>query len=733
MDETESQSSGEEQRPQLPRGQSRRSRRQISFGLPFEGPRRLRQVSFGLGLPFDISSAGRRNSTAKKSVDDGSFANEDEGFDDNDSPPTSAETGDDENDHCDADNKWGRGIVADIRRTVLTHWKTEMTNLNQTVVATTFFLFFACIAPAITFGAIYAKATGNWIGAVEMITATAWCGIFYALIGGQPMMINGGTGPVLAFSGVLYSFSKSLGVPFLTFNAWVGLWVALYLCFAAFFDLNKIIHYATRFTDEVFALLISMIFIINALGNPFAPVGIYYYFEEDHKSHDEHEETPDYSYMATALLSMILCLGTVWLAFFLKQIKLSPFGPNQLTRNIVHDFAVVASIVIMTVIGNVLFSSVKTETLNVPDTFAPTYACCTAECESNWPVDCEDQAHPFRQRPWVVNLWDLNGQVWVPFIAAGPALLAFILVFLDDGITWHLINHPSHKLKHGDAYNYDTIIIALMVAINSMLGLPWLVAATVRSLNHIHAMATKTPNGKFVHVRETRLSGLGIHLLCLVTIFALGLLKLIPMPVLYGVFLFMGLVSLQSNQFWGRILLFFKQPSRYGETGESFGEYVMPRRIHLFTAIQLFLFVTLYVVKAIKSIAIVFPIIIALCIPIRLYVLPKLFTADELALLDGDDKEISECLSKDEFDFKSAASKESLDEEEEDEDDDEEKKNTARQSTAATTDSEIVDDELKGGGVNHFFMAPSIAEEEEIASSRRRLSAALSQDEEANI
>ena len=57
-------------------------------------------------------------------------------------------------------------------------------------------------------------------------------------------------------------------------------------------------------------------------------------------------------------------------------------------------------------------------------------------------------------------------------------LLAFILVFLDDGITWHLINNPSHKLKHGDAYNYDTLVIALMIAVNSILGLPWLVEST---------------------------------------------------------------------------------------------------------------------------------------------------------------------------------------------------------------------------------------------------------------
>ena len=32
-----------------------------------------------------------------------------------------------------------------------------------------------------------------------------------------------------------------------------------------------------------------------------------------------------------------------------------------------------------------------------------------------------------------VDLGDLNGKGWVPFFAAVPALLAFILVFLDDG------------------------------------------------------------------------------------------------------------------------------------------------------------------------------------------------------------------------------------------------------------------------------------------------------------
>lgn len=51
----------------------------------------------------------------------------------------------------------GRGIVSDFNRTLRKHWFEEMTNLDVKVVAVSFFLFFACVAPAVTFGAIYAK------------------------------------------------------------------------------------------------------------------------------------------------------------------------------------------------------------------------------------------------------------------------------------------------------------------------------------------------------------------------------------------------------------------------------------------------------------------------------------------------------------------------------------------------------------------------------------------------
>jgi len=65
-------------------------------------------------------------------------------------------------------------------------------------------------------------------------------------------------------------------------------------------------------------------------------------------------------------------------------------------------------------------------------------------------------------------------------------------------------------------------------------------------------------------------------------------------------------------------------------------KYVKPLgRVHLFTAIELLFFAMLYVVKSFKMIAIAFPIMILLCIPVRIYLLPKIFSEDELILLDG--------------------------------------------------------------------------------------------------
>merc|ERR1712110_1272073 len=88
--------------------------------------------------------------------------------------------------------------------------------------------------------------------------------------------------------------------------------------------------------------------------------------------------------------------------------------------------------------------------------------------------------------------------------------------------------------------------------------------------------------------------------------------------------------------------MLFMQPSLYPK--KPYTQHVSLTKMHKFTLLQLGLFAVLYVVKTIKSIALAFPIIIAICIPIRVFWLPKMFSKADLVFLDGDDTEIDAAL-----------------------------------------------------------------------------------------
>lgn len=445
---------------------------------------------------------------------------------------------------------------------------------------------------------------------------------------------------MLAFTTVIFSMSESIGVPFLTFNAWISVWLCLYTLLAGFFDLTRVVRLATRFTDEIFAFLIVSIFVMDAIGDPFSDVGLLHYLNPDHPSHEDFEDDEDYSFLATGFLSLILGLGTTALIFFFRSFKYSSFFCNDGVRTSVHDFAVTLSVLVFTLVREMIFENVETEALSVPDSFQPTFACCDSTCTTFFPDDCLDQAEATGNRPWFVDLSDMNGKGWVAIIAAGPAALAFVLVFLDSGITWHLINHKSHKIQHGEAYNYDLCLVGLFNLVNGLLGLPWLVATTVPCMIHLSALADKDRDGNFIKVQETRLTMLFSHFMMAISLLALDLLRLVPLPVLYGVFLFMGLSSLPGIQFWNRILMFFQQPSLYPDT--VYTKYMSKARIHKYTLMQIFFFGLVFTVQNFKVIAVAFPLMTLLCIPARLYLFPRFFENWELLLLDGEDEAIAE-------------------------------------------------------------------------------------------
>jgi len=56
---------------------------------------------------------------------------------------------------------------------------------------------------------------------------------------------------------------------------WVGLWLAVILLVIVAFDLSFLVRYITRFTEESFAVLISIIFIYEAFSKVIAIYGDY--------------------------------------------------------------------------------------------------------------------------------------------------------------------------------------------------------------------------------------------------------------------------------------------------------------------------------------------------------------------------------------------------------------------------------------------------------------------------
>merc|ERR1719174_2765404 len=76
--------------------------------------------------------------------------------------------------------------------------------------------------------------------------------------------------------------------------------------------------------------------------------------------------------------------------------------------------------------------------------------------------------------------------VWAIFWCMLPALGFAVLGFLDQNLTTLLVNRRTNGLQKPPAYHLDLLVCGLFVyPVCSVLGLPFPVAATVRSLTHL--------------------------------------------------------------------------------------------------------------------------------------------------------------------------------------------------------------------------------------------------------
>ena len=175
-------------------------------------------------------------------------------------------------------------------------------------------------------------------------------------------------------------------------------------------------------------------------------------------------------------------------------------------------------------------------------------------------------------RDWLIPMFDDSSPWYIYLLAAFPALLLTVLLFMDQQITSVIVNRKEHKLKKGCGYHLDMLIVGLMVGVCSLLGLPWCVAATVLCLGHVDSLKVDSESRApgetpvFVGVREQRVTGTCVFILTGLSVKLAPILKFIPMPVLYGVLMFMGVNTLRGMQFIDRCLLFFMPAKHQPDT-----------------------------------------------------------------------------------------------------------------------------------------------------------------------
>ncbi|XP_034849369.1 sodium bicarbonate cotransporter 3 isoform X6 [Mirounga leonina] len=582
----------------------------------------------------------------------------------NGSAPSSGDTPKEVNHHAGPElQRTGRlfgGLILDIKRKTPFFLSDFKDALSLQCLASILFLYCACMSPVITFGGLLGEATEGRISAIESLFGASLTGIAYSLFAGQPLTILGSTGPVLVFEKILFKFCRDYQLSYLSLRTSIGLWTSFLCIVLVATDASSLVCYITRFTEEAFAALICIIFIYEALEKLFHLGEIYAF-----NMHNNLDELTHYScvcveppnpsnetlkiwkeknltaddifwgnltvpecktfhgvfvgsacslhgpYIPDVLFwCVILFFTTFFLSSFLKQFKTKRYFPTKV-RSTISDFAVFLTIVIMVVIDYLV--GVPSPKLHVPEKFEPT------DPSRGWIIS------PLGENPW-----------WTLLIAAIPALLCTILIFMDQQITAVIINRKEHKLKKGAGYHLDLLMVGVMLGVCSIMGLPWFVAATVLSISHVNSLKLESEcsapgeQPKFLGIREQRVTGLMIFILMGLSVFMTSVLKFIPMPVLYGVFLYMGVSSLKGIQFFDRIKL-FGMPAKH-QPDLIYLRYVPLWKVHIFTVIQLTCLVLLWVIKA-SAAAVVFPMMVLALVFVR-KLMDLCFTKRELSWLD---------------------------------------------------------------------------------------------------
>ncbi|KAI6221438.1 Anion exchange protein [Aphelenchoides fujianensis] len=307
-------------------------------------------------------------------------------------------------------------------------------------------LFFSNLIVAITFGAVYERATHQQMAAIESMVSACLCGITFALFGGQPLTIMSATGATFIFEKVTYDFCTANDWDFLPFRFWMSCWIAVLFLLLIATDASALVGLITRFTEEGFATVVSVAFIVQACQ----------------KIYELSYEAPITWRPQAVIDSTCYCFG-----YFIKNLSIgvtrcralggTPQGLACFFKPDILIFSILLAIC-------TFFVSLKlTE-------FPPLALPC-----------------PTMERSWIVDVFAIESY-YVALVAFVPAFFFTILLVMDQQISSGIVNRKENKLKKGYGVHLDLLVLLTLILACALLGLPFYAASPVLTVNHLDSL-----------------------------------------------------------------------------------------------------------------------------------------------------------------------------------------------------------------------------------------------------
>lgn len=495
----------------------------------------------------------------------------------------------------------GKGIYLDLCDRLPYYVQDWKDSWDYRVIPSLIETYFNNLLPAIAFAQDMFDRTDNSYGVNEILLSSALGGIIFGALAGQPLCIVGVTGPIAIFHYTVYEIIKPLHTNYFGFMFWIDLWALIFHLIMAFTNMVALLQYVTTFPCDIFGLFINVVYIQK---------GIQILIRQFHKTSSENNDN-----VVSGFASIVVALVMTIFGFFFKQFYRLPFLPHK-WRKFISDYATALSVLFWS--GFVHFggylNNVDFQYLPISKSYFPTSK--IGRDPKTWLAYAE------------ISTKDI-------FIALPFGIILTILFYFDHNVSSLMAQRSQYKLTKPSSFHYDFALLGITTVVAGVLGIPPPNGLIPQAPLHTESLLVLDRDNNVVRCVEQRFTNTvqGLLMLGTMTRPLLVCLGQIPQAVLSGLFFIMGIQGLTDNEIINRILWFFTDPViKANEKPLNPLSKVRLRSFLIFIAFGLAGFVGEFAITNTIA-AIGFPLILLLSVIVS-FIFPKIFTREELEILD---------------------------------------------------------------------------------------------------